>query len=217
MDPVSLCIAPEPGLTTRGWGSPQIWFAHGAMTRADTHLVAERRARGGIGTAGARAQPFAAWIDDWAMTSQATPESETDPLSRLSLSARGDDWSYKLTLASEGPLVLHGDAGYSLKHERGQASHYYSQPHYSVTGTLHWPEAPELVTGVAWLDREWSSQPLDADQTGWDWFSLHLDDGAKLMVYRLREAVAAAISPAHGSPRVAPPRRLAMGPSACSP
>nr|WP_269102767.1 lipocalin-like domain-containing protein [Mangrovicoccus ximenensis] len=34
-----------------GWASPQIWFAHAAMTRPGAHLVAERRARGGIGEA----------------------------------------------------------------------------------------------------------------------------------------------------------------------
>ena len=42
------------------------------------------------------------------------------------------------------------------------------------------------MTGTGWLDREWSSQPLAPDQAGWDWFSLHLDDGARLMAYRLR-------------------------------
>jgi predicted secreted hydrolase len=42
------------------------------------------------------------------------------------------------------------------------------------------------VTGQGWLDREWSSAPLAEDQEGWDWFALHLEDGSKLMVYRLR-------------------------------
>jgi len=37
------------------------------------------------------------------------------------------------------------------------------------------------------MDREWSSQPLASDQTGWDWFSLHLNAGEKLMLYRLRQ------------------------------
>ncbi len=37
------------------------------------------------------------------------------------------------------------------------------------------------------MDREWSSQPLAPDQTGWDWFSLHLNSGEKLMLYRLRQ------------------------------
>jgi predicted secreted hydrolase len=37
------------------------------------------------------------------------------------------------------------------------------------------------------MDREWSSQPLASDQTGWDWLSLHLNSGEKLMLYRMRQ------------------------------
>jgi predicted secreted hydrolase len=43
------------------------------------------------------------------------------------------------------------------------------------------------VTGDAWLDREWSSQFLQPDQVGWDWFSIHLDSGEKLMLFQLRQ------------------------------
>ncbi|MEM9581249.1 MAG: lipocalin family protein, partial [Pseudomonadota bacterium] len=42
------------------------------------------------------------------------------------------------------------------------------------------------VTGTAWLDREWSSQPLSESQSGWDWFSLSFDSGARLMGFQLR-------------------------------
>ena len=85
------------------------------------------------------------------------------------------------------PLVLQGDAGYSRKSERGQASYYYSQPYFKATGRITIDDKPVDVTGQAWMDREWSSQPLAPDQTGWDWFSLHLDSGEKLMLYRLRQ------------------------------
>jgi predicted secreted hydrolase len=44
------------------------------------------------------------------------------------------------------------------------------------------------VGGLAWLDREWSTSALSADQVGWDWFALQLDDGWDLMAYRLRRA-----------------------------
>src|SRR5580693_4339219 len=37
------------------------------------------------------------------------------------------------------------------------------------------------------MDREWSSQPLASDQTGWDWFALHLNGREKLMLFRLRQ------------------------------
>jgi predicted secreted hydrolase len=84
--------------------------------------------------------------------------------------------------------VLQGDAGYSRKSERGQASYYYSQPYLRVSGSIVLDGKTIAVTGQGWIDREWSSQPLASDQTGWDWFSLHLAGGEKLMLFRLRHA-----------------------------
>lgn len=163
-----------------GWQSPQIWMAHAAVTSRNEHQFAERIGRGGTGQAGVTAQPFAAWIDNWRM--EATPEG----ISNLSLSAHGDDFSYDLALSADGPLVLHGDRGYSVKSASGQASYYYSQPHYQVSGTLTLPGGTVAVSGQGWLDREWSSQPLAEDQQGWDWFSLSFDSGEKLMAFVLR-------------------------------
>lgn len=170
-----------PGDTgTTGWNSPQLWLGHAALTTPDTHHVAERRVRGGIGQAGVSTPPFSAWIDDWEMTS---PDAT---LNALRLTARGADFGYDLALKAQGPLVLHGQQGYSVKSADGQASHYYSQPFYDLTGTLTLPDGPVRVTGQGWLDREWSSQPLSPDQTGWDWFSLTFNSGARLMAFRLR-------------------------------
>ena len=161
-----------------GWQSPQLWMGHAAVTTSTAHYVAERLARGGIGQAGVTAAPFAAWIDDWAM---AGPD-----LTALRLTAGGADFAYDMELTAQGPLVLHGQAGYSVKSASGQASHYYSQPFYEIEGTLRLPSGDVAVVGTAWLDREWSSQPLAPDQTGWDWFSLSFDSGAKLMGFVLR-------------------------------
>ena len=36
------------------------------------------------------------------------------------------------------------------------------------------------------MDHEFFSSPLDSTLTGWDWFSLQLNDGSELMLYRLR-------------------------------
>ena len=168
-------LAPRDGT---GWQTPQLWMGHAAVTTQDAHFVAERLARGGIGQAGVRASPFAAWIDDWAM--------EGPTLDRLRLTASGTEFAYDVTLQATGPLVLHGQNGYSVKSAAGQASHYYSQPFFDLTGTLTLPSGDVTVSGQAWLDREWSSQPLAADQTGWDWFSLSFDTGEKLMGFVLR-------------------------------
>jgi predicted secreted hydrolase len=166
-----------------GWQSPQLWMGHAAVTTKDAHFVAERLARGGIGQAGVTAAPFSAWIDDWSMTGQ--PGRDIDA---LTVAARGPDFAYDLDLTATGPLVLHGDQGYSVKSRDGQASYYYSQPAYAVSGMLDLPTGAVAVTGQGWLDREWSSQPLSEDQTGWDWFSLSFDDGARMMGFRLRDA-----------------------------
>lgn len=169
-------LAPDGG---DGWESPQIWFGHAAATTATAHYVTERFARGGIGQAGVTATPFAAWIDEWEM---AGPDIDT-----LTLAASAPDFAYRLDLTAKGPIVLQGDGGYSVKSDEGQASHYYSQPNYAAAGTLSLPSGPVAVTGRAWFDREWSSQPLSERQTGWDWFSLHFADGAAMMGYFMRQ------------------------------
>lgn len=169
----------RPG-EAEGWASPQVWMGHAAVTTPDRHVSAERLQRGGTGAAGAAADPFRAWIGDWQM---AAPSGS---LQSLQLAAAGEAFSYELTLTAEGPEILHGDAGYSVKSGEGQASYYYSQPGYRVTGTVTLDGRTTDVTGSGWLDREWSSQLLAADQSGWDWFSLSFDDGSKLMGFVLR-------------------------------
>lgn len=163
-----------------GWQSPQVWMGHAALTTPEAHYFDERIARGGIGQAGVTAAPFAAWIDEWRL---AGPD-----FNRLSLGAGGTGFAYALDLTATGPPVLHGDAGYSVKSADGQASYYYSQPAYAVTGTIKIGDREIAVTGSAWADREWSSQPLAEDQSGWDWFSLNFDSGDRLMAFRLRGA-----------------------------
>jgi predicted secreted hydrolase len=168
-----------------GWESPQLWMAHAAATSAETHRAAERFARGGVGQAGVESEGgFRAWLDDWRLVSLAGPG---DPLSRARMRASGEGFAFDLALQATGPFVRHGEAGFSLKSERGQASYYYSQPFYRAAGTLTLEGETIPVVGEAWMDREWSSQPMAADQTGWDWFSLAFEDGARAMLYRFRQ------------------------------
>lgn len=172
----------EPG-EKDGWQSPQIWFAHAAVTTPDVHLATERFARGGIGQAGVEpgldGTGFRAWIDEWAL--------EGPDFNTMIMSANGPDFGYEMQLDAQGPLIFHGQQGFSQKSAEGQASYYYSQPFYQITGTLRLPTGEVQVTGDAWLDREWSSQPLSDAQSGWDWFSLSFADGTKLMGFQLRQ------------------------------
>lgn len=176
----------------KGWASNQLWMAHAAITTPDGHLHEQRFARGGIDQAGVtvptRAElnqttvgRFAVWIDDWSwLAKSANPFPST-------LSFSIGDTQLKVSLRSGTPWVLNGDKGYSQKSGQGQASYYYSQPYIQVQGVVVHEGDSVNLTGKAWLDREWSSQPLSANQQGWDWFSLHLEGGSALMVYRLRQ------------------------------
>lgn len=73
------------------------------------------------------------------------------------------------------------------------------------------------MTGLAWLDREWSSQFLQPDQRGWDWFALHLEGGDKLMAFQLRSAAGepyrhGVLLHADGSRQTAAPGALTLEP-----
>ena len=173
---------------TPAWNSGQVYMAHMAITHPDGHVAFQRYARGGdhgespddLAQAGATAAPFAAWLDDWRLASRGA-----DWLP-LELRARQGDFGVNLQLEGTGPLVLQGAQGFSQKHPGGGGSHYYSQPFLEASGTLELDGRRVAVSGNAWLDREWSSQFLQPDQAGWDWFALHLDSGEKLMLFRLR-------------------------------
>jgi predicted secreted hydrolase len=208
-------VATTPEPERPGWESNQVWIGHAGLTTPERHFHAERFARGGVGQSGVAATPFEAWIDDWRLATRA--EGDADPFDAVTVTAGGADFGYDLEGTAAGPLVLHGEAGFSLKAEAGQASYYYSQPFLRMAGTLTVGGREVAVTGTGWIDREWSSQQMSPDQTGWDWFSLHLDDGARLMAYRLREtegpshAFGTWIAP-DGTARALGPGEVAMEP-----
>lgn len=176
------------------WQDGQVWMAHAGLTTADEHWHGERFGRSGGGQAGIRTDSgYRVWLDDWTLAEIRAPgianqQGDTDPLSHIRLQAGTDAFAYDLVLQTEQPLVRHGDDGFSRKSERGQASWYFSQPFYQVNGDITLPSGERVsVQGEGWLDREWSSQPLAPEQTGWDWFSLQLPDYERLMLFRLRE------------------------------
>jgi predicted secreted hydrolase len=162
----------------------QVFMAHMAMTTPTDHLSFQRYARGGDADektrAGITAEPFSAWLDDWELRSTG---EEWLP---LEVKARQADNAMHLQLRGTAPLVLQGEAGFSAKHADGGGSYYYSQPFLKVSGQLTIAGQVIPVNGDAWLDREWSSRFLQREQSGWDWFSLHLESGEKLMLFQVR-------------------------------
>jgi predicted secreted hydrolase len=183
VQPPALRVSDNP------WQSGQVFMAHLAITSPDDHVAFQRYARGGehegVRQAGVTSEPFAAWLDDWSLASTG---SDWLP---LELQAAQGEFGIDLKLQGNGPLVLQGESGFSQKHPDGGGSHYYSQPFLELSGSVQWAGESITVSGQGWLDREWSSQFLQQDQSGWDWFALHLDSGEKLMLFRLRSRTTA--------------------------
>jgi predicted secreted hydrolase len=163
------------------WRSRQLYMAHAALTDVARreHTSWQRFARGRPELAGATAQPFAVWIEDWRL---ASTENAFLP---LEVSFHADDVQATLALAADKPLVLQGDRGLSRKGDR-DASYYYSFPRLVANGTLRRGERVTRVHGIAWLDREWSTSVLAPGVEGWDWFALHLGDRTDVMAFQLR-------------------------------
>ncbi|MFC4700563.1 lipocalin-like domain-containing protein [Glaciecola siphonariae] len=101
----------------------------------------------------------------------------------------------EMRLTPAGPFIMHGENGYSVKSKEGKhASHYYSLPFIDIEGSIELLDATVetaqkrtiKVKGKAWYDHEWTSTLLDASTEGWDWMSLHLHNGDKLMAFSMR-------------------------------
>ena len=176
------------------WHNDQIYMAHASIHSLDTHWFSEKFARGGVGNAGLTALPLNLFIDDWQWLNSDGDTGlfpSTLTFSATDTSKPNAEASATFTLNQTGPLVQHGDNGFSVKSNSGHASHYYSAPFISIEGELTQAidtvtAAPIKLKGQAWFDKEWTSQLLDTGTQGWDWLSLHLDDGNKIMAFRMR-------------------------------
>jgi predicted secreted hydrolase len=185
-------LAPLAGAAPRraALAAREVILAHAALTDVDGRrfFAEEQLARAAGGLAAVRGgngpeDPFAVVCGDWSARAQAGG----DGFLPLQLRAAGADFAFELQVTDGKPLVLQGDAGLSQKSsEPGNASIYYSLTRLPIGGQVVLGDQVHRVRGEAWLDREWSTSALSADQVGWDWFSLQLDDGTEVMWYRLR-------------------------------
>jgi predicted secreted hydrolase len=170
---------PDPQARS-AWSLHTVYFAHLALTdiQGRKFTFHEKAGRGALGMSGADTDRYRVWIDDW----QAQQEGEVHHLQ-----AAASEISLDLRLTPARPPVLHGKDGVSQKAAgQGYASHYYSLTRLATEGRLTFQGKSYPVQGLSWMDHEFSSSQLAPDQTGWDWFSLQLDDGQDVMLYVLR-------------------------------
>lgn len=162
------------------WRIDDLYLAHLALTDIDGRRFRyyKRLNRAGPGIAGARAAEWRVWNGNWeAKWDQATGAQ--------TLTAVAGEIRFTLRLTARTPPVIQGENGVSQKAAgAGKASHYVSFPRLDVAGTLNGAE----VAGTAWMDHEWFSHQLEANQQGWDWFSAQLEPGGELMMFQLRRS-----------------------------
>ncbi len=202
----------KPKVKESNWSNEHFYMAHASVHSASKHWFSEKFARGNVGNAGVDQTPFKLFIDDWQWTSPTAgllPAKLTFNAKLISNSVENSEISHlkvQLNLTNTGPYVLQGQEGYSIKSGNGKhASHYYSAPFINIDGTFTTSETltPSVlnsvpnsnlneldsqiaVKGKAWFDQEWTSQFFDQATLGWDWLSLHLDNGDKIMAFRMR-------------------------------
>lgn len=179
-----IALSADKPVSKSVWASNQVWMAHVALTdvQSGEHVHEQRFARGAAGLAGQSVQPFRVWLEDWQIVGDGAGEFPW----AIAVKAKG--FTLNLQLRPQKPPVLQGNQGLSQKSsEPGNASYYYSLTRLQTLGEIYRDGQRFTVTGESWLDREWSTSALGADQAGWDWFSLQLTDGHDLMFYRLRK------------------------------
>lgn len=173
-------LSPDEIKRESKWASNQIYFAHFALTDINNgkFYSGEKWSRGAAGLAGSQSDPFRVWIDNWSISGNEK---------KVGLTANDGSVSIELNLKSMKPIVLQGDRGLSQKSsDVGNASYYFSQTRIRSSGTITIAGQKFEVTGLSWLDREWSTSALGENQEGWDWFSMQLNDGREIMLYQLR-------------------------------
>lgn len=176
------------------WAADQVYLAHFALTDAGggEHYAYERLSRGALNLAGVTPVPFEVWLEDWQVVEVA------DRLYRLQVTApaagtENADQTAVIRLELDlmdlkGP-ILQGDQGYSRKGaDAGNASYYYSLTRLQTTGKLELNGETFDLHGNSWMDHEYSTSALSANQVGWDWFSIQLDNNQELMLFQLRNA-----------------------------
>jgi len=162
------------------WTVRDVYLAHFAVSDVDGQAFRhdERINRAGPGIAGASADARRVWNGNWEVRWEA---------GRQHLQAIADGFTLRLSLDSLKPPVVHGREGVSQKAAGpGRASHYISLTRLKAAGSLELAGTRHDVEGTAWMDHEFFTHQLDEGQTGWDWFSLQLEDGTELMLFQLR-------------------------------
>jgi predicted secreted hydrolase len=162
------------------WDIQDLYLAHLALSDLDggKFYHSERTNRAGPGLAGIDEKQKRIWNGNWEI--QWNGEEEI-------LKVADEKFSLSFSLRSEKPPVIHGVNGVSQKAAGvGRASHYISFTRLLTSGTIEMAGRSISVRGTSWMDHEFFTYSMDAEQVGWDWLSLQFEDDTELMLYQFR-------------------------------
>jgi predicted secreted hydrolase len=125
----------------------------------------------------------------------------------------GETYAQDLTMREVRDPLLHGDRGLSQKgEEAGNANYYYSLVNMETSGTVTSAGETVNVTGRSWMDHEFGTSALEGDITGWDWFSVTLEDGTAFMFGEFHNAEGGNRSVYEGTLAYPDGRQVTLGP-----
>ncbi|TYP93888.1 putative secreted hydrolase [Fodinibius salinus] len=171
------------------WNTNQLYLGHLAISDVENedHIFEERYSRGAVGLAGAEADPYRIWIENWEIKRMDSTNSGDQNFAVHIKAKMQSGAAIDLNITPAKPLVLQGDKGYDRKGtDAGNASYYFSFTRMKTEGMITKNEKQFRVSGTSWMDHEWSTSALGNRQEGWDWFSIQLSNGYDLMYYQLR-------------------------------
>lgn len=104
-----------------------------------------------------------------------------DGKDQLAASMKG--YAIELNLAAKKPVVLQYGKGWMTVGST-KPFYYYSYTDMAVSGSITVDGVKKNVTGTTWMDHQWGT--MGQDYSGWDWFSLRLDDRTDVMLFTVR-------------------------------
>ncbi|REJ78049.1 MAG: hypothetical protein DWQ47_17020 [Acidobacteria bacterium] len=164
-------------------GNP-IYFAHFALTDLTEGKFRYSHRKSGNGLfdkpAAASESHYYLRLGDWSVR-----ESHGQHVLRATMNG---GVSFEASLDPVKQPILNGRErdGVSFK-DKGEASRYFSYTRMAMEGDISLDGGIEHFRGSAWMDREFGTWTATDKQSGWDWFSIQMEDQTELMAYQLRD------------------------------
>lgn len=172
-DKVPGCIIPMPA----HWFKDVGMLGHFAVTDINNKKFTAKEINNFVSSSKADSDKYDINVNGW---------SVREENGKHILYAKMKGYQIALQLEPTKPAALNGPNGIVNK-GGSNANYYYSFTNISTTGSITINGKTKKVTGKSWMDHEFGTMKLTHSQTGWDWFSIQLDNNCELMLYLVKD------------------------------